>query len=1329
MRSTSSIRSARAALLVAFAGATLGASVAAAKPVRPTRRPATNLFAAAGYLFQVNRQQCGVDNIGEVCVAFAGSPVGGGGFWPKGTPDQYIFNSGLQIAGIIKNSPFPHPAGASDTVGAFFFDARGDQAMGDPQSLVFSRLDPTDVASWASPPTKTVLDTAIYNPVLIGQDAVSQGDVFVRYWEGNPGFLTGRTHPMGIAVDERILAWNYPSGNEDIIYIIYTFYNVTARSSSGKYTSSATIPAQLQAEIGAIGDQFQDINEGKFKVAIPDTGYTLDSLFVASAMDADVAVFSQNYATAFVPFSLGVEYTGSFLPEVGWLFPPDVFGPPFASAPGFIGIKYLRSPTDASGNQVGLTMFSQNLNSATGFPDPVGVNQLYRYLSGYLGFGAGDNPCNPSAPAATVRARKFCFLGQDQGDARFYQASGPLSLPPGEARTVVVAYINAAPYTGTGGTPLVVKTAIKPGTLPGTTGIGLTASATDTLRLIDKIAGWVSSFDANGDGVISQNEVTVVPRSLLDKALKAQAVYDNRFLLPFAPDAPNFYLIPGDNQVSVVWSKTRSEETGDPFYNIASKDSVPDPLNPGKLKANPLYDPNFRRLDVEGYRIYRGRTSSQLELVAQYDYSGTTFIDYTGAIDYGDRNGDGLVQCAPELGLQADCPVTFDQNPIVGVSPSDTLEIVDNIIQIPPGGRVQLASGSVLNLKADTAVTNQTCANVTCPKLTNSGVPFMYVDKNVKNSFTYFYTVTAFDVNSVKSGPTSLESPRVTHPVIPRKSGTTEAVAQLVSNIVGDDNVPLDPTKPWLIDRATGKFQGSPPPTDGLTAAFAPLVQQLLPAVNLSATIDSLVPHSSAAAEGFTCGAAENGIGACYDIFLTFDKNGAKTPFEVLADWPVWTNFDGVTSTDYGLGALKLYSDKPSRQRFGIPDTGVLGDTLAQATASLSATLRQYINFSAFEGQAARRNIFGLGAGVSPGGSRWYDGTDETVNHPTYGIRVGHVAGVDSIWAPIHHTDIDPNTAGVQIYALSSRMQCFGYILAGLARQADVQFTWGAGGTITSVRDLTHHVPEQFKPVPQATYGFIGDANADGVISWDDFNYLETISEAADTTGNGVGLACSHADPGPGARAQLSQQPIIMPVSTAGDPQKLPPQTGTGFGLYINGERYIFQLTGGTPPASGTKWTLRTYSGSVTASKDSLSTTPSGYKFSPLTRSPIIPGLQVTFNVTAPTQLVAEPADVLARVHTVPDPYYVANSLEITANSKVLKFVNLPAQCIIRIYSVSGILVNVIIHDDPGLGGEATWNLRNRNNQFVASGVYFYHIETPQGHTKIGRFTVVNFAP
>jgi hypothetical protein len=102
---------------------------------------------------------------------------------------------------------------------------------------------------------------------------------------------------------------------------------------------------------------------------------------------------------------------------------------------------------------------------------------------------------------------------------------------------------------------------------------------------------------------------------------------------------------------------------------------------------------------------------------------------------------------------------------------------------------------------------------------------------------------------------------------------------------------------------------------------------------------------------------------------------------------------------------------------------------------------------------------------------------------------------------------------------------------------------------------------------------------------------------------------------------------------------------------------------------------------------------------------------------------------VLARVHTLPDPYYVTNALEFTQNTKVLKFVNVPMRAIVRIYSVSGVLVRILTHDDPTGGGELTWNLRNRNNQFVASGVYFYHIETPDGKSKVGRFTVVNFAP
>jgi len=128
-----------------------------------------------------------------------------------------------------------------------------------------------------------------------------------------------------------------------------------------------------------------------------------------------------------------------------------------------------------------------------------------------------------------------------------------------------------------------------------------------------------------------------------------------------------------------------------------------------------------------------------------------------------------------------------------------------------------------------------------------------------------------------------------------------------------------------------------------------------------------------------------------------------------------------------------------------------------------------------------------------------------------------------------------------------------------------------------------------------------------------------------------------------------------------------------------------------------------------------------------LNRASLIPGLQVQFTVANPTLVTAVTNQDLSRVHTVPDPYYVTNGYEATTDSKILQFVNLPSQAIIRIYTSSGILVNVIEHNSGTFGGSENWNLRNRNNQVVASGVYFYHIESGDAR-KVGRFTVVNFA-
>jgi hypothetical protein len=146
-----------------------------------------------------------------------------------------------------------------------------------------------------------------------------------------------------------------------------------------------------------------------------------------------------------------------------------------------------------------------------------------------------------------------------------------------------------------------------------------------------------------------------------------------------------------------------------------------------------------------------------------------------------------------------------------------------------------------------------------------------------------------------------------------------------------------------------------------------------------------------------------------------------------------------------------------------------------------------------------------------------------------------------------------------------------------------------------------------------------------------------------------------------------------------------------------------------------------------TPSLGAVMTDCENYTFAPHpVQGTVVPGLRFVLRVESAAAIGPIADGDLDNVHTVPDPYYITSSLEVTSSQKVIKFVNLPNIANIRIYSVSGILVDVISHDDPGGGGEEVWDVRNRNGQFVASGVYFYHVETATGLEKVGRFTVVN---
>jgi hypothetical protein len=97
-------------------------------------------------------------------------------------------------------------------------------------------------------------------------------------------------------------------------------------------------------------------------------------------------------------------------------------------------------------------------------------------------------------------------------------------------------------------------------------------------------------------------------------------------------------------------------------------------------------------------------------------------------------------------------------------------------------------------------------------------------------------------------------------------------------------------------------------------------------------------------------------------------------------------------------------------------------------------------------------------------------------------------------------------------------------------------------------------------------------------------------------------------------------------------------------------------------------------------------------------------------------------------IRVVPNPYRLTASwnLEPTErdySGERIQFQNLPLGSIVRIYTLAGELVQTL-HQNPDEGGAVEWNLISRNNQYVVSGVYIYHVDSPAGDY-VGRFLVV----
>jgi hypothetical protein len=104
----------------------------------------------------------------------------------------------------------------------------------------------------------------------------------------------------------------------------------------------------------------------------------------------------------------------------------------------------------------------------------------------------------------------------------------------------------------------------------------------------------------------------------------------------------------------------------------------------------------------------------------------------------------------------------------------------------------------------------------------------------------------------------------------------------------------------------------------------------------------------------------------------------------------------------------------------------------------------------------------------------------------------------------------------------------------------------------------------------------------------------------------------------------------------------------------------------------------------------------------------------------------------LSRIRAVPNPYVVSNTWEPLnpytsgRGPRELHFIHLPPRCTIKIFSLSGQLVDTIKHEAPTVAdGTEIWDMLSRDQLDISYGVYIFHVDAGELGQKVGKFAVI----
>jgi len=427
-------------------------------------------------------------NIAVTNYATFGNGIGrAGGEWPAGSGDMYIYGAGIWIGSLkktetgkdtfVSNGYNPNSGKSEMTPGCY------DNAPGGYGSRAFERV----YISPDFPPNPADFPVSLQDSVLlplkvnettrtyfyyVPRTAVSTADGWAVFNDRDPANHTAsRTpRPMGVEVYQSIYSWTLP-WNKDIV-----FFKLDVRNRSSDTLRDVYLGVCCDADVGNAADDKAGLCLHKyiFNKDHSDSAYA-DNLGYVWSNDASPAGF------------IGFDFLQS----------PYVKNPD-GSIDGFDGLDnngngLIDEP--AEGRQVGMSAFKIFILAN----DPKDDFAQYLALAGY----DWDPP---------YEKNPYDSFDTPPDDKRFLQATGPVTLAPGELTTVTVAVIGA-------------------------------------------------QADRTGDPSTWPYYLAVASRA-------AQQAYDNNWIMPEPPPGPNVTAIPGDGRVTLVWDDF-PEHAKDRFFPLA----------------------------------------------------------------------------------------------------------------------------------------------------------------------------------------------------------------------------------------------------------------------------------------------------------------------------------------------------------------------------------------------------------------------------------------------------------------------------------------------------------------------------------------------------------------------------------------------------------------------------------------------------------------------------------------------------------------------------------------------------------------------------------------